>query len=149
MEVPGRLKSAGDRRNTALDALARDITARLADRKPLVITVMNGGLIFAGQLLPRLAFPLAVSYVHVRRYGKETTGGSWSGSRARTSRSRAARSRPSAPGFSRTERMTPAMVQPDFAGVRVPDRFVFGFGMDVAGEWRNLPAIRALKDATA
>ena len=32
----------------------------------------------------------------------------------------------------------------DFVGVRVPDRYVFGFGMDVYGAWRNLPAIYAL-----
>ena len=34
---------------------------------------------------------------------------------------------------------------PDFVGVRVPDRYVFGFGMDVNGAWRNLPAIYAVK----
>ena len=59
----------------ALDRMARDITARLADRNPLVITVLNGGLVFAGQLLPRLPFALDISYVHVRRYGRETKGG--------------------------------------------------------------------------
>ncbi len=31
----------------------------------------------------------------------------------------------------------------DFTGFRVPDRFVFGFEMDVGGSWRNLPSIRA------
>jgi len=29
--------------------------------------------------------------------------------------------------------------------VRVPDRYVFGFGMDINEYWRNLPAIYALK----
>jgi len=38
----------------------------------------------------------------------------------------------------------PAAVQADFQGVTVPDAFVFGCGMDVAGIWRNLPEIRAL-----
>ena len=55
--------------------MAAAITARLAGRHPLVITVMNGGLVFAGQLLPRLPFALDISYVHVRRYGRETKGG--------------------------------------------------------------------------
>ena len=32
----------------------------------------------------------------------------------------------------------------DFVGVSVPDRYVFGFGMDAYGLWRNLPAIYAL-----
>ena len=35
----------------------------------------------------------------------------------------------------------------DFVGLTVPDRFVFGFGMDAGGVWRNLPAIYAKKDA--
>lgn len=59
----------------ALDRLAIQITARLAGRHPLMITVMSGGQIFAGQLLPRLTFSLDCSYVHVRRYGNDTSGG--------------------------------------------------------------------------
>jgi hypoxanthine phosphoribosyltransferase len=31
----------------------------------------------------------------------------------------------------------------------VPDRFVFGYGMDVNGAWRNLPAIYAMKEDMA
>lgn len=59
----------------ALERMAREITARLSHSNPLVITVMNGGLVFAGQLLPRLAFLLECSYVHVRRYGAGTQVG--------------------------------------------------------------------------
>ena len=32
----------------------------------------------------------------------------------------------------------------DFVGIKVPNRYVFGFGMDVKGAWRNLPEIYAL-----
>jgi len=35
--------------------------------------------------------------------------------------------------------------QADFVALSVPDRFVFGFGMDVRGAWRNLPAIYAMR----
>jgi hypoxanthine phosphoribosyltransferase len=38
----------------------------------------------------------------------------------------------------------PKPITADFVGVRVPNRYVFGFGMDVRGQWRNLPAIYAL-----
>jgi hypoxanthine phosphoribosyltransferase len=38
-------------------------------------------------------------------------------------------------------------IVPDFVGLRVPDRFVFGCGMDARGYWRNLPAIYALKQS--
>ena len=37
-------------------------------------------------------------------------------------------------------------VSADFVGIKVPNRYVFGFGMDAYGLWRNLPAIYALKD---
>ena len=36
-------------------------------------------------------------------------------------------------------------VRADFVGLRIPDRFVFGCGMDAKGYWRNLPEIRAMK----
>jgi hypoxanthine phosphoribosyltransferase len=35
----------------------------------------------------------------------------------------------------------------DFVALTVPDRFVFGFGMDIGEAWRNLPAIYALKES--
>jgi hypoxanthine phosphoribosyltransferase len=34
----------------------------------------------------------------------------------------------------------------DFVGLVVPDRFVFGYGMDIEGLWRNLPAVYAVKE---
>ena len=34
----------------------------------------------------------------------------------------------------------------DFVGVTLPDRYVFGFGMDIYGSWRNLPAIYAVRE---
>ena len=36
-------------------------------------------------------------------------------------------------------------VHADYVGVDIPDRFVFGCGLDVGGFWRNLPAIYAVK----
>jgi hypoxanthine phosphoribosyltransferase len=40
----------------------------------------------------------------------------------------------------------PKALRPDFTGVRLPNRYVFGFGMDVGGVWRNLPEIYALNE---
>ena len=155
----------------ALDRLAIQINARLTGRHPLVITVMNGGLIFAGQLLPRLTFSLDCSYVHVRRYGNDTSGSElvWITGPHETVRGRTVlllddildegrtlatiRARLLEQGavevliaaFAVKRRAAQPAVQADFSGVEVPDRFVFGFGMDVAGAWRNLPSIRALR----
>jgi hypoxanthine phosphoribosyltransferase len=36
-------------------------------------------------------------------------------------------------------------IKADFLGLTVPDRYVFGFGMDAFECWRNLPAVYALK----
>ena len=38
-------------------------------------------------------------------------------------------------------------ISADFVGLQIPDRFVFGCGMDAKGFWRNLPEIRAMKGA--
>ena len=156
----------------ALDRMAGEITARLAGSNPLVITVMNGGLVFAGQLLPRLPFALECSYVHVRRYGRETKGGElvWiagphesvtgrtvlllddildEGQTLLTIRARffeLGALEVLLAAFAVKQRAMPARVAADFTGIRVPDRFVFGFGMDVGGSWRNLPSIRALSE---
>ena len=35
----------------------------------------------------------------------------------------------------------------NFTGLELPDRFLFGCGMDIKGYWRNLPAIHALREA--
>ena len=154
----------------ALDRLAIQINARLTGRHPLVITVMNGGQIFAGQLLPRLTFSLDCSYVHVRRYGAGTEGGElvWIAGPQEPVKGRTVLLLDDILDEGRTlatirdrllelgavevltaalalkERPEPAALTADFVGVRVPNRFVFGFGMDVAGRWRNLPSIRAL-----
>ena len=35
-------------------------------------------------------------------------------------------------------------IRADYTGLSVPDRYVFGYGMDARGMWRNLDAIYAL-----
>lgn len=154
----------------ALDRLAREITADLSGARPIVITIMNGGLVFAGQLLTRLSFTLECDYIHVRRYGRLTHGGEleWIAGPHVDVRGRsvlllddildegrtlavvkealmargAAEIRIAA--FTRKERGEPPAIEADYVGVAVPNLFVFGFGMDVDGAYRNLPAVYAL-----
>src|SRR5574344_865380 len=59
----------------AISRVAAQIGEQLRDSNPLVFCVMNGGLIFAGQLLTQLDFPLEQSYLHATRYRNETRGG--------------------------------------------------------------------------
>lgn len=154
----------------AIERLAAEIAAALADANPLLLTVMNGGLFFAGQLLPKLNFPLECDYLHVTRYGAATTGGAlqWLAAPRTLVAGRtvlvlddildagatlaAIRDKLLTDGAARcliavlTEKDTgrPKPLAADFTGVHLPDRFVFGCGMDARGAWRNLPAIYAV-----
>jgi hypoxanthine phosphoribosyltransferase len=49
--------------------------------------------------------------------------------------------------FADKEKGSDKPIRADFVGMELPDRFVFGYGMDVHGAWRNLPAIYALKES--
>lgn len=156
----------------AVERLARDITAALSGSYPLVLCVMRGAIVFAGQLLPRLRFPLDFDYLELTRYGDSTRGGAidWKVMPATPTAGRvvlvlddvldegntlaAIRDRLVASGASRVlcavlaekDTAQPKPVRADFTGVRLPDRYVFGYGMDVRGAWRNLPEIYALKE---
>ena len=61
----------------ALQKVADDITRDLADKYPLLLPVMGGAVVFTGQLLPLLRFPLDFDYVHVSRYGDKLAGGAF------------------------------------------------------------------------
>jgi len=155
----------------AVTRIAAEITQALADEYPLVLSVMGGAVVFTGQLLPLLRFPLDYDYLHLTRYGNATTGGSiaWKVFPLEAVAGRvvlviddildegytmaAIHARVLAAGAQRCycavladkDIGKPKPIAADFVGVRLPNRYVFGFGMDVKGAWRNLPAIYAVK----
>ena len=53
----------------ALARLAVEVSERLSLAYPLILVVMDGAVVFAGQLLPRLRFPIDLDYIDVSRYG--------------------------------------------------------------------------------
>ena len=155
----------------AVRRVAGEITARLADANPLVLAVMGGAVVFTGQLLPQLIFPLDFDYLHVSRYGDVTTGGqlAWIVEPRSEVAGRVVlvvddildegvtlaeiTKRLLAQGA--TEVLSAVFadknlgrakpIAADFVGVNLPNRYVFGYGMDVKGAWRNLPAVYAVK----
>jgi hypoxanthine phosphoribosyltransferase len=156
------------------DAVARvaaQITAQLGERYPLVLSVMGGAVVFSGQLLPLLRFPLDFDYVHASRYGKETQGNElvWKVMPSESVKDRvvlvlddildegrtlaAIRDKLLELGAAEvycavlTDKATGKNkpLRADFVGLSLPNRFVFGCGMDAYGAWRNLPEIYALK----
>lgn len=154
----------------AIIRLSNEISQVLENTAPVVICVMGGGVVFAGQLLTQLKFPLELDYVHASRYENETVGKTlnWK----------------SLPKLDLTDRTVLLVddildegitlkaihekclelgalqvlsavliekkldhakpISAEFVGLEVPNKYVFGYGMDVYGWWRNLPAIYAL-----
>jgi hypoxanthine phosphoribosyltransferase len=155
----------------ALDKMASAIGAKLANRNPLVLCVMNGGIVAAGKLIMRLAFPLNIDAINASRYQNQTSGGTieWV-------------LKPSTPLKDRTiliiddildEGITLTAIkdycleqgaaevycavlvdkllghekpiQADFVGLHIENRYLFGYGMDYKGYLRNAAGIYACK----
>ena len=157
----------------AIDRVAVQLSVQLADAYPVLMCVMNGGLVMTSRLLERFEFALQLDYLQVSRYRDGTRGGNltW-------------RVEPALPLAGRTvlvvddifdqgwtmhevvakvsslgaaEVISVVLVDKqiaqerplavDFAALTAPDRYLFGCGMDYHGHWRNLPAIYALPAA--
>ena len=164
--------------NKAVDAaivrMAEKITRDLAGSDPLLLCVMNGGLILTGRLAPLLDFPLQIDYLHATRYRDEVRGGglNW----LSYPRERLA-GRPvivvddildegntlkavcdyaleqgatKAYGAVLVEKLHQRRidgVRAECIGLQIEDKFVFGFGLDYKGYLRNAPGIFAVADA--
>ncbi|WP_207063055.1 hypoxanthine-guanine phosphoribosyltransferase [Motiliproteus sp. SC1-56] len=157
--------------DSALEQMAGEIRARLHDKAPLVLCVMNGGLIPAALLTLKLDFPLELDYLHATRYGLATEGGEldWrvfpkaeiSGrsilviddifDQGHTlaaicdylKNAGAAEVLSATVINKRHERKVD--FKPDFIGLEIEDRFLYGFGMDYKGYLRNVQGIYAVK----
>jgi len=153
----------------AFDEMAKNISADLGKLNPLLVCVMNGGVIPFSELLQRLQFPLQTDYIHVTRYGGKLIGGhtSWlvephmdpegrhvlviddildEGETLASiidyyTDKKAASIKSAVLVVKDRERKVDYMA--DYVGLHVPDRYVFGCGMDYKGYLRNLPGIYA------
>ncbi len=164
--------ASADAVQAVINRMADDITRSLAGEFPLVLAVMGGAVVFAGQLLPRLNFPLEFDYLHVTRYRGATRGGEmeWrvlpgqnvvgrkvlvlddildEGETLAAIRDKLLHMGAAHVWTAVLTDKDNGLAKPihaDFVGLDVPNRYVFGCGMDAYGLWRNLPAIYALKD---
>ena len=158
----------------ALERMAQEITARYSATNPILICIMNGGLVLTGRLLPKLPFPLQVDYLHATRYRGRLQGDDlqW-------------KTYPSLPLEGRTvlllddildegntlvgvrdycisqgckevasvvlvdkqhDRRHPAIPRADVTGLEAPDLYLFGCGLDYKGYLRNAPGVFAVSD---
>lgn len=157
----------------AFDRMAQEINQELADKNPLLLCVLTGGIVTAGYLLPRLNFPLELDYIHATRYRGELSGGDalhWL-ARPRTSldgrvvlivddildegytlagilkecHTLGAAQIYSAALVRKLHARCVPDLEVDFIGLEVEDRYVFGYGMDYKEYLRNAPGIYAVK----
>lgn len=156
----------------ALDALATQITAVLADTNPLVLCVMNGGIVLTGRLAPRLNFLLQMDYIHATRYREQLQGSDlqWRVTPATSVKDRTVlvlddifdegetlagikswcEGKGAAAVYTAVlvdkqhDRKTATLKKADFTALTAEDKYLFGYGMDYKGFWRNAPGIYAV-----
>lgn len=159
--------------DTAIARMAAEVDASFEGvDTPLFITVMNGGLMVGGALALHCKTGFQFDYVHATRYRGATQGSGleWV-ARPRTSLQGrdvlivddildegrtlapvkqwcldqgAARVQIAVLCEKQHDRRVPG-INAEFVGVSVPDRYVYGFGMDYYELGRNLDAIYALR----
>jgi hypoxanthine phosphoribosyltransferase len=155
----------------AIARIGHEIDAWLGGTPAVFLTVMQGALPFAGQLATAIRAPLLFDYVHATRYRGTTSGAElhWikrpaaplAGStvllvddildeghtlaaiRDYCFEQGAARVAIAVLCEKRHDRRVQGLGA-DFSGVEVPDRYVFGYGMDYHEQGRNLAAIHAV-----
>ncbi len=156
----------------ALDKIAEQINTALADLNPLILCVINGGIVVAGKLITRLTIPLTLDAINATRYQNNTLGGNveWLLKPKTPIKDRnlliiddildegltllaikdycleqGAASVYSAVLLDKNlGRVKP--VSADFIGLEVENRYLFGYGMDYKGYLRNAPGIYACKE---
>lgn len=162
-----------DALDTVIADMGRQIDAALDGERAVFLTVMNGALIFAGQLALSIRTDLEFDYVHATRYRGSTSGSElhWlrepavslvdrvvllvddildEGHTLKAVRDdcyqRGARRVLIASLCTKRHDRLAEGIASDFNGIELPDRYVFGFGMDYHEQGRNLPGIYALRD---
>jgi hypoxanthine phosphoribosyltransferase len=160
--------------DSAIASMGRTIANELDGETPILLTIMNGGLIFSAQLALAIPTDLEFDYVHATRYHGGTRGSEllWIKQPRLSMRGRivlladdildegytlrairdfcidqGARRVLGAVLCRKLHDRTAPGVTADWVGIEVPDRYVFGFGMDFHEQGRNLPAIYALREA--
>lgn len=156
----------------AIDAMAKQMNSALQDKNPVILCVMNGGVVIAGKLLTRLTFPFTFDSINASRYLNKTVGNEiqWIQKPTTDLKGRAvliiddildhgitlkaiieycqeqgAESIYSAVLVDKKLAIQKP-VAADFVGLEVEDRYLFGYGMDYKGYLRNAAGIFACKE---
>ncbi|MGH1484940.1 MAG: hypoxanthine-guanine phosphoribosyltransferase [Cellvibrionaceae bacterium] len=160
--------------DTALDTIANKINKHFTgfDQSVIVLSILKGGLVVTGHLLPKLAFDIELDYVHATRYRNQTSGVGeveWKQHPSSDLKGRAvliiddifdegitlavvkqycieqgAKNVSVAVLLDKQHDRKHSDFVPDYIALTVPDVYVFGFGLDYHGHYRNAPGIYSL-----
>ncbi len=156
----------------AIEKMAADITSDLKVMNPVFLAIVSGAMIPIGHLLTKLDFPLELDYIHATRYDGDIRGtelkwlveprcslmgrtvvivddildeGYTLEAIIKYCHSKGAAVVKSAVLVEK-DHQRGVSVNVDYVGIKVPDRYVFGYGMDYKGYLRNANGIYAVKD---
>jgi hypoxanthine phosphoribosyltransferase len=158
--------------DASIAQMAADLNSRFFAKAPILLCVMNGGVVLTGQLLPKLTFTLEFDYIQATRYSGDTSGGElvWKHHHELPLHGRDMLILDDILDVGQTlkeireaclnedaKSVTTAVlvekkhsrncgIDADFVGLEVPDSYVFGYGMDYRGFLRNAPGIFSTED---
>ncbi len=157
----------------ALSRMAEEMSAEISGTDPILLCVMNGGLIVTGRLAAKLRFPLRIDYLQVSRYRGATRSGGIDcrvmpaldltgrvvlvvddildqghtlDAVLQCCRERGASRVLSAVLAVKRLPRREVDIAADFHALSVPDRYVYGCGMDYQGYLRNVDGVYAIAD---
>ena len=155
----------------SIRAMARELDEEYADDIPLVICVLRGAIAFMSDLVKQMSVPLEMDFMAISSYGSSTRSSGIvrilkdldeevegrrllivedivdSGLTLQYLLDYLERRNPRdirVVALVKKDKPDAIRVQVDRIGFTVPDEFVVGYGLDYAGEYRNLPFIGVL-----
>lgn len=156
----------------AIEGMAEQVNGYYGDREITLLIVMTGAVMPAAWLAAKLKMPLQMDFVHATRYAGQTEGGeiefrvpprlNLEGHDVlivddiydigltlemieKYCESRGARTVNSAVLVRKIHDRKTTSRKPEFIGMEVEDKYIFGCGMDAYEHWRHLDEIRALE----
>lgn len=155
-----------------VEELASQISRDYAGRELIVVCILKGAIAFTADLVRRLTVPVELDFVRAASYGKSTkssreiviskdidadiegrhvlladciidTGETLDRLLKRYAQRNPASLRTAVLLDKRSRRTVDVPV--DYVGYEIPDKFVVGYGMDCAEQYRNLPYIAVVK----
>lgn len=157
---------------TRITEIASELNSRFSNKELLVIGILNGSILFLADLIRKLKMPIKIDMVGISSYGNSTTSGQLEWTKE-LSESPANQNVLIVEDILETGKTLQAVIEhvqsfkprqlyscvllskkcektfpikPEFECFEIGDEFVVGYGLDYAGNFRNLPYIGILEE---